>query len=86
MAFRAVRASWGAAFAHLPNLGCGREREAVWNSTNRLCTRLRMPFHDDCGSRCLTKSPIVSLFVLTSVEGLWRKRIAPRPALGTALV
>ena len=30
MAFRAVHAQWGATFAHLPDLGCGQEWEAVW--------------------------------------------------------
>ena len=30
MAFRAVHAQWGAVFAHLPDLGCGRSWEAVW--------------------------------------------------------
>lgn len=30
MAFRAVHASWGPVFAHLPDLGCGQAWEAVW--------------------------------------------------------
>ncbi|MFC4499607.1 MULTISPECIES: competence protein CoiA family protein [Streptomyces] len=30
MAFRAVHASWGTVFAHLPDLGCGQAWGAVW--------------------------------------------------------
>ncbi|MGW1802986.1 competence protein CoiA family protein [Streptomyces sp. NPDC001984] len=48
MAFRAVHQQWGTVFAHLPDLGCGRDWEAVWRvrpPVPLVCEECRHPVH-----------------------------------------
>src|SRR5262249_20200966 len=48
VAFRAVHQQWGTVFAHLPDLGCGRDWEAVWRvrpPAPLVCDECRHPVH-----------------------------------------
>ncbi|MFM9607151.1 competence protein CoiA family protein [Streptomyces niveiscabiei] len=48
MAFRAVHAQWGTVFAHLPDLGCGRDWDAVWRARPAApitCDECHHPMH-----------------------------------------
>ncbi|MEU1940983.1 competence protein CoiA [Streptomyces sp. NPDC020125] len=64
MAFRAVHAEWGAVFAHLPDLGCGRRWEAVWK------TRPPAPLAcDECGHAMYAKTSRTGLRFFAHAPG-----------------